>query len=266
MLIGIPKEIKNHEYRVGLTPASARELVARGHRVLIQSNAGAAYLEKPKGGAGVLLGGVPGVAPGRVAVLGGGVVGYNAALIAVGMGADVAVIDRSNERLRWLDERFGNRVQTLFATRSNIEAATRAADLIVGAVLVPGAAAPRLLSRDDLRHLRSGTVLVDVAIDQGGCFETSRPTTHAEPVFEVGGIVHYCVANMPGAVPRTSTFALNNATLPFVEAIADQGWEAAMRNDVHMRNGLNVHRGQMVNKAAASALGLNWLSFEQAIA
>ncbi len=371
MLIGIPKEIKNHEYRVGLTPASARELVARGHRVLIQSNAGAgigcpddeyrcagatiaqtadevfaladllvkvkepqadecrrlragqvlftylhlapdrqqtelllasgvtaiayetvtdvhgglpllapmsevagrmaiqagaAYLEKPKGGAGVLLGGVPGVAPGRVAVLGGGVVGYNAALIAAGMGADVTVIDRSNERLRWLDERFGNRIQTLFATRSNIEAATRAADLIVGAVLVPGAAAPRLLSRDDLRHLRSGTVLVDVAIDQGGCFETSRPTTHAEPVFEVGGILHYCVANMPGAVPRTSTFALNNATLPFVEAIADQGWEAAMRNNVHMRNGLNVHRGQMVNEAAANALGLNWLSFEKALA
>lgn len=371
MRIGVPKEIKNSEYRVGLTPASVRELVDRGHEVLVESGAGsgigagddqyqtagarvlaaaeavwadaelvvkvkepqaeechrlragqvlfaylhlapdrrqaelllasgvtaiayetvtspqgglpllapmsevagrmavqagAACLEKPKGGSGVLLAGVPGVAPGKVAILGGGVVGYNAALIAAGMGADVTVLDRSIERLRWLDSLFGNRIRTLQASRTNIEAATRRADLIIGAVLIPGAATPHLISREDLRKLRPGSVLVDVSIDQGGCFESSRPTTHADPIYSLDGIVHYCVANMPGAVPRTSTFALNNATLPFVEAIADQGWQAALRKDRHLANGLNVHRGQLTSEPVARALGIDWMAVDQAIA
>lgn len=370
MRIGVPKEIKNHEYRVGLTPASVRELVARGHRLLVQSGAGAgigaddgqyasagaeilasaeavfeeaellvkvkepqpeecrrlrpgqvlftylhlapdrrqadllmasgvtaiayetvtssqgglpllapmsevagrmavqagaACLEKSKGGSGILLAGVPGVAPGKVAILGGGVVGYNAALIAAGMGADVTVLDRSIDRLRWLDSLFGNRIRTLQASRTNIETSTRRADLIIGAVLIPGAATPHLISRDELRNLRPGSVLVDVSIDQGGCFETSHPTTHADPIYQVDGIVHYCVANMPGAVPRTSTFALNNATQPFVEAIADQGWQGALLADPHLANGLNVHRGQLTSEPVARPLGIDWLPFSQAI-
>jgi alanine dehydrogenase len=361
MLIGVPKEIKNNEYRVGLVPASVRELAGHGRQVLMQAGAGAAIglsdelyraagaeiaataeevfaradlvvkvkepqpgecahlragqtlftylhlapdpaqakallasgataiayetvtdargglpllapmsevagrmaiqagahcLEKSQGGAGLLLGGVPGVAPAEVAILGGGVVGYNAALIAVGMGARVTVLDRSLDRLAWLDAMFGNRVRTLHATADAVEANVLAADLAVGAVLVPGAAAPKLVRREMLARMRPGSVLVDVSIDQGGCFETSRPTTHAEPTYVVDGIVHYCVANMPGAVPRTSTFALNNATLPFVVALATKGWQQALRDDPHLLAGLNVHAGRLTNAPVAAALGL----------
>lgn len=361
MLIGVPKEIKDNEYRVGLVPASVRELAAQGHGVLVQAGAGAAIgledaqyraagaeivadaagiyaraelivkvkepqpaecallregqalfaylhlapdpelaqrllasgvtaiayetvtdargglpllapmsevagrmaiqagahcLEKPQGGAGVLLGGVPGVAPAEVVILGGGTVGYNAALIAAGMEARVTVIDRSLERLAWLDAMFGNRVRTLHATAEAIESCVLAADLVVGAVLVPGAATPKLVGRELLARMRPGAVLVDVSIDQGGCFATSRPTTHSAPTFVVDGIVHYCVANMPGAVPRTSTFALNDATLPFVSALAAKGWRQALRDDPQLRAGLNVDRGAIANAAVAAALGL----------
>lgn len=361
MLIGVPKEIKNNEYRVGLVPASVRELTAQGRQVLVQAGAGAAIglgdelyraagaeivadaaevfaraglivkvkepqpgecamlrpgqvlftylhlapdpeqarlllasgataiayetvtdargglpllapmsevagrmaiqagahcLEKSRGGAGLLLGGVPGVAPAEVAVLGGGVVGYNAALIAAGMGARVTVLDRSLDRLAWLDAMFGNRVRTLHATAEAIENCVLGADLVVGAVLLPGAATPKLVRRELLARMRPGTVLVDVSIDQGGCFETSRPTTHAEPTFVVDGIVHYCVANMPGAVPRTSAFALNNATLPFVSALSAKGWRQALRDDPHLMAGLNVHAGKIANAPVAAALGL----------
>ncbi|MBS1158720.1 MAG: L-alanine dehydrogenase [Proteobacteria bacterium] len=370
MLIGVPKEIKNHEYRVGLTPSSVRELVGHGHRVIVEKQAGsaiglsdekylaaggelvddaaevfaraelivkvkepqaeecrrlrpaqvlftylhlapdpqqtqlllaagvtaiayetvsdargglpllapmsevagrmaiqagAASLEKARGGSGVLLGGVPGVAPGQVVILGGGVVGYNAALIAVGIGAGVTVIDRSLDRLRWLDEHFGNRIRTLYSTADTIESSVRDADLIVGAVLVPGATAPHLVSRRQLRNIRPGSVLVDVAIDQGGCFETSRPTTHAEPTYIVDDIVHYCVANMPGGVARTSTFALNNATLPYVLALADKGYRQALADDPHLRRGLNVHRGRITCAPVAEAQNLPWLSPEDSL-
>jgi len=227
--------------------------------------AGAACLEKSRGGAGILLGGVPGVAAGRVTILGGGVVGYNAALIAVGIGAEVTVIDRSIDRLRWLDAHFGNRIRTLYSTAETIETSVSAADLIIGAVLVPGAAAPHLISRRQLRDIRPGSVLVDVAIDQGGCFETSRPTTHADPIYSVDGIVHYCVANMPGAVARTSTFALNNATLPYVLALANKGYRQALGDDPHLRNGLNVHRGQLTCAPAAEALALPWVAAATAL-
>ncbi|KXB31777.1 alanine dehydrogenase [Dechloromonas denitrificans] len=370
MRIGVPKEIKNHEYRVGLTPASVREAVAHGHEAFVERaagtaigltdeqyraagatlldtadevfaraelivkvkepqpeecrrlrpdqvlftylhlapdrpqteallaagvtaiayetvtdahgglpllapmsevagrmavQAGAAHLEKSKGGAGVLLGGVPGVAPGKVAILGGGVVGYNAALIAVGLGAEVTAVDRSLDRLRWLDSQFGNRIRTLYANRANIEASAFDADLVIGAVLVPGAATPHLLGRQDLAQLRPGSVLVDVAIDQGGCFATSQPTTHTDPTYVVDGIVHYCVANMPGAVARTSTFALNNATLPFVLALAGKGWRQALQDDPQLRNGLNTHAGQLTCQAVATALGLAWTDPAQLI-
>ncbi len=218
--------------------------------------AGAHCLEKPQGGAGLLLGGVPGVAAAEVAVLGGGVVGYNAALIADGMGARVTVVDCSLERLAWLDAMFGNRVRTLHATADAMENCVLAADLVVGAVLVPGAATPKLVGRELLARMRPGSVLVDVSIDQGGCFATSRPTTHGAPTFVVDGIVHYCVANMPGAVPRTSTFALNDATLPFVIALAQKGWHRALRDDPHLAAGLNVDRGAITNAQVAAALGL----------
>jgi alanine dehydrogenase len=370
MRVGVPREIKNHEYRVGLTPGSVREVVAHGHLVIVQKDAGraiglsdelylaagaelaetaaevfaraelivkvkepqadecrllrpdqalftylhlapdrrqtellmasgvtaiayetvsdaagrlpllapmsevagrmsiqagAACLEKPKGGSGVLLSGVPGVAPGKVVILGAGVVGYNASLIAVGMGADVTLIDRSLDRLRWLDQCFGNRVKTLLATGEAIETSLLAADLIIGAALIPGATAPRLLRREQLRQLRPGSVLVDVSIDQGGCFETSRPTTHAEPTYIVDDIVHYCVANMPGAVPRTSTFALNNATLPFILAIADQGWRQALLDDRHLLDGLNIHQGKITCAAVAAAHGFAAVDPENAL-
>ncbi|MBS1190456.1 MAG: L-alanine dehydrogenase [Rhodocyclaceae bacterium] len=360
MRIGIPKEIKNHEYRVGMTPGSVRELVAHGHQVVVQKTAGAAIgldddlyeaagaevvdgpeevfaraelivkvkepqpdecrllrsdqvlftylhlapdprqtklllesgvtaiayetvtgpgghlpllapmsevagrmsiqagaacLEKSKGGAGLLLGGVPGVAPARVAILGGGVVGYNAALMAIGLGADVTVIDRSVDRLRHLDALFGARVRTLYSTAETVETSVTGADLTIGAVLIPGAAAPKLVSRNMLTEMRPGSVLVDVSIDQGGCFETSHPTTHTDPTYVVNEVVHYCVTNMPGAVARTSAFALNNATLPFVLALAGKGWRQALLDDPHLRNGLNVHAGAVTCPPVAEALG-----------
>ena len=365
MLIGVPREIKNHEYRVGLTPASVRELARRGHRVIVQRDAGvaigladeayravgaevvdtadevfaraelivkvkepqpqecamlrpaqaiftylhlapdrrqaealcaagataiayetvsdasgglpllvpmsevagrmaiqagAAHLEKSKGGSGVLLGGVPGVPAGKVTILGGGVVGYNAARTAVGIGAQVTIINRSLERLRWLDQQFAGRVQTVCSTGEAIESALSEADLIVGAVLIPGAATPRLVSHQQLKLIRPGSVLVDVSIDQGGCFETSRPTTHDNPTYVVEGVVHYCVANMPGAVARTSTFALNQATLPFVLAMADKGIRQALLDDPHLLAGLNVHAGEITCQPVAEALGINYRS------
>jgi alanine dehydrogenase len=360
MRIGIPKEIKAHEYRVAATPEGVRELVAHGHQVLVEKNAGAAIglldahylaagaeiadtpqevfaraglvlkvkepqpqecrllrpeqvlftylhlavdpgqarllmasgataiayetvtspagglpllapmsevagrmaiqagaacLEKPRGGAGVLLGGVPGVAPGKVVILGAGVVGSHAARMAVGLGAQVTVVNRSAERLRRLDEQFGNRIQTRYATAAGMEALVLDADLVIGAALVAGAAAPKLVRREWLARMRPGSVLVDVSIDQGGCFETSHPTTHAEPTFVVDGIVHYCVANMPGAVARTSTFALTQATLPFALALADKGWQQALADDAHLANGLNVQDGRLTHAAVARALG-----------
>ncbi|HWI81150.1 alanine dehydrogenase [Ramlibacter sp.] len=363
MLVGVPKEIKNHEYRTGLTPASVRELTARGHSVLVEAGlgqaiglgdgqyaaagarvaatarevweradlivkvkepqaaerallregqvlftylhlapdpqqaadlvrsravciayetvtapggglpllapmsevagrlavqAGAAHLELPAGGMGVLLAGVPGVPPAHVVVIGAGVVGSNALQMAVGAGARVTVIDRNVQRLRELDLVFGNRVETRFSTVHGIEAALAEAELVIGAVLVPGAAAPKLVTRAMLAKMKRGAVLVDVAIDQGGCFETSRPTTHAQPTFVVDGIIHYCVANMPGAVARTSAHALNNATLPFVLALADQGWQRALAGDPHLRAGLNVCRGAVTHAAVAAALGYEW--------
>ncbi|MDN3521330.1 alanine dehydrogenase [Halomonas ramblicola] len=361
MQIAVPREIKNHEYRVALTPTGARELVARGHRVTVQAGAGegagfpdAAFeaagarleadvarvwdeaevilkvkepqaeevarlrqgqtlftylhlaaeesltrgllksgatciayetitdrqgglpllapmstvagrmaiqagahsLEKAQGGAGVLLPGVPGVAPARVAVIGGGVVGENAARMALGLGAEVTVLDKSIPRLETLDDRYQGRMKTVFSTADAIDEAVRESDLIVGAVLIPGAAAPKLITRAMLADMQPGSVLVDVAIDQGGCFETSRPTTHAEPTYVVDGIVHYCVANMPGAVARTSTLALTNATLPFVIALADKGWKQALADDPHFAAGLNVHDGQVTYAAVAEAFGL----------
>jgi len=222
-------------------------------RMAIQ--AGATALEKEHGGRGVLLGGVPGVAPARVLVIGGGTVGFNAAQMAAGMGADVTILDRDPAVLERLAIHFETRAKTRFANRANVAETVAAADLVVGAVLVPGARAPRLVSRAMLATMPPGAVLVDVAIDQGGCFETSRPTTHAEPTYLVDGIVHYAVANMPGAVARTSTYALNNATLPHVLAIADRGWREALRVDPHLRAGLNVHAGRITNAAVAEALG-----------
>lgn len=367
MLIGVPKEIKNHEYRVGLVPSSVRELVVNGHQVVVQRGAGAgigfddaayesvgativdtaaeifqiadmiikvkepqlseckmlrenqilftylhlapdpeqarllqesgcvaiAYetvtnkqgglpllapmsevagrmsiqagatsLEITNGGSGILLGGVPGVAPAKVVVLGGGVVGTNAVRVAMGMGARVVVIDKSLERLNLLDLQFGSKIMTVYSTTDAIERHVVTADLIVGAVLIPGGSAPRLIRRDMLSTMRPGSVMVDVSIDQGGCFETSRPTTHQNPTYIVDGVVHYCVSNMPGAVPRTSTFALNNATLPFVLALANHGYQKAMRQDPHLLNGLNVYKGRLTHKAVATALKQEYTSAE----
>lgn len=370
MLIGLPKEIKNHEYRVGLTPAGVRELVARGHQVLVEQNAGAAigladsdyqragatltaamseiyaraelivkvkepqpnecamlranqmlftylhlaadaaltqrlidakvtgiayetvtdargalpllapmsevagrmavqaaahHLEKAQGGRGVLLGGVPGVAPAQVMVLGGGVVGVNAARIALGMGAKVTVLDKSISRLRELDEQFGPRLNTLYSTTDAIEHLLPHADVVIGAVLIPGAAAPKLITRDMLRLMQPGSVLVDVAIDQGGCFETSRPTTHRDPTYIVDDIVHYCVANMPGAVARTASFALTNATLPYVLKLADAGLKNALQSDAGFRNGLNMHKGHVTLNAVADLFGHPYVSADAAL-
>jgi alanine dehydrogenase len=364
MLVGVPKEIKSGEARVGLTPAAVTEYVAHGHNVLVETGAGAgidasdaayvaagarvaesasdvftradmivkvkepqqrewqqlragqilftylhlaadpaqtrglmasgvtaiAYetvtdangglpllapmsevagrlsiqaaataLQKPNGGRGVLLGGVPGVQAGRVVVIGGGVVGTEAARMAVGLGAEVTVIDRSLPRLRVLDEMFSGRVRTRYSTRDAIREEVSAADAVIGAVLVPGATAPKLVTREMLAGMRPGAVLVDVAIDQGGCFETSRATTHASPTFVVDGVVHYCVANMPGAVPLTSSHALNHATLPFGLALADHGL-AALARDFHLRNGLNVHRGRVTHRAVAESLDLEFVA------
>ncbi|GGO79659.1 alanine dehydrogenase [Marinobacterium nitratireducens] len=370
MLIGVPKEIKNNEFRIGMTPTGVRELVQAGHEVLIERDgglaiglddqayrdagariadsaqevfdsaelivkvkepqpdecrmlrsgqvlftylhlapdpeqtrlllasdavaiayetvtsprgglpllapmsevagrmsiqAGAHALERAQGGRGVLLGGVPGVAPGKVVVIGGGVVGVNAARMALGLGADVTVLDRSLPRLAELDNLYGPRLKTLYSSAQTLEEQVAGADLVVGAVLIPGAAAPKLVSRTMLGTMARGSVLVDVAIDQGGCFETSRPTTHQDPIFEVDDIVHYCVANMPGAVAHTSTFALTNATLPFVLALANKGYRQALQEDVHLRNGLNIHRGSVTYAAVSEALGYEYVSAETAL-
>ncbi|MFT6778646.1 MAG: alanine dehydrogenase [Paraglaciecola sp.] len=359
MLIGVPKEIKNHEYRVGLTPAAVKEFVHHSHQVWVETQAGhsigftdeqyieagaqiigsaeaifakadmivkvkepqpneckmlragqtlytylhlapdpvqtqllvesgatciayetvtdnrntlpllapmsevagrmsvqagAHYLEKAQGGSGTLLGGVPGVAPGKVVVIGGGVVGLNAAKMAMGLGADVTILDRSLNRLRELDDIFEGRLATVFSTAQSIEYYSSRADLVVGAVLVPGAAAPKLLNRAHIKNMKAGSVVVDVAIDQGGCFETSKATTHQDPVYIIDEVVHYCVANMPGGVARTATMALNNATLPFGLALANKGPKQAMLDDPHLLNGLNVHQGKVTYKAVVDAL------------
>ncbi len=363
MQIGVPKETKIHEYRVGLVPSGVRELVAHGHKVAIEKDAGlgsgiidadyrkagavildsadevfatsemivkvkeplaaerkklrrgqilftylhlapdpeqthdllesgaicvayetvtaadrslplltpmsevagrmsiqvgATSLEKACGGRGVLLGGVPGVPPGNVVILGAGVAGSNAALIALGTGANVTIVDRSLPALRRATDRFGTALQTAFSTEAEIERLVVEADLVIGAVLVAGAATPKLVTADMVKKMQPGSVLVDIAIDQGGCFETSHATTHAEPTFVVDGVVHYCVANMPGAVARTSTFALANATLPFAVALADKGWKQALGSDPHLLAGLNVHMGKLTYRAVAEALGLDF--------
>jgi alanine dehydrogenase len=221
---------------------------------------GAWTLQKANGGRGVLMGGVPGVGPARVMVVGGGVVGTHAARIAAGMGADVTVLDRSLARLRYLDDVFGGTFKTAYASAGNTADLAREADMIIGAVLIPGAAAPKLISRAQLADLKPGAALVDVAIDQGGCFETSRATTHQDPVYEVDGIMHYCVANMPGAVARTSTIALGNATMPYMLALADKGWRQACLDDPHLMAGLNVHAGQLTYYAVGKALGIDVIS------
>jgi alanine dehydrogenase len=226
---------------------------------------GAHCLEKEQGGIGVLLGGVPGVAAAKVVILGGGVAGTNAARVAMGMEAYVTVIDKSLARLYELDMQFGAQLHTLFSTVENIEHEVLSADLVIGAVLVPGSAAPKLVTRDMVRRMKPGAVFVDIAIDQGGCSETSRPTTHADPTYVEAGVIHYCVTNMPGAVARTSTFALNNATLPFTLALADKGWRRALGDDPHLRAGLNVHAGRIVHAAVAHDLGFDPLPPEQAI-
>jgi alanine dehydrogenase len=364
MNVGVPKEIKVREYRVGLVPASVREVVAHGHRVLVETGAGegigmsdadyeaagatiarsaaevfekaelvvkvkeplaaerkrlrpgqvlftylhlapdreqamdlvasgatciayetvtsasgglpllapmsevagrmsiqagAYFLEKAHGGLGVLLGGVPGVDPAKVVVLGGGVVGTHAVSIALGMGAEVWVLDRSVDVLRNLWKQFGRPLNTVFATRDAVEKHCATADLVVGGVLIPGASAPKLVTAAMVKKMKRGSVIVDVAIDQGGCCETSRPTTHDEPTYVVDGVVHYCVANMPGGVPRTSTFALNNATLPFVLALAEKGCRKALADDRHLLAGLNVHRGLITHREVAQALKLEFV-------
>lgn len=226
---------------------------------------GAYALQKANGGRGVLLGGVPGVEPAKVVVIGGGVSGSNAADMAVGMGADVTILDRSLPRLRQLDDIWGGRVHTVYSTKHAVERLTAEADLVVGAVLVAGAAAPKLVSAQNVKDMHRGAVMVDISIDQGGCFETSRPTTHAEPTYVVDDVVHYCVTNMPGAVPRTSTFALTNATLPFVKSLANLGWREALIRDPHLANGLNVHAGRVTYEAVAADLGLDHLSAADAL-
>ncbi len=364
MHIGVPKEIKNHEYRVGLTPNSVNEAVRHGHKVWVESNAGVgigcsdgdykkagaevittaaeifdkadmivkvkepqagerkmlregqilytylhlapdpeqtkdliasgaiciAYetvtnargglpllapmsqvagrmsvqsgahcLEKAQGGRGVLLGGVPGVPPAKVVILGGGVVGTNAAAMALGLGADVTIIEKSTDRMEELVARFGTQLKTLYSTQAAVEEECANADLVIGGVLIPGAAAPKLVTRKMLKDWKPGSVLVDVAIDQGGCAETSKATTHAEPTYVVDGVIHYCVANMPGGVARTSTYALNNATLPFGLAIANKGWKKALSDDIHLRNGLNIAGGKVTYKAVADVLGYDYV-------
>jgi alanine dehydrogenase len=370
MLIGVPKEIKNFEFRVGLTPSSVREVIANGHQVVIQASAGekigfddacyqqagariansaeeifqqadmivkvkepqlhecrllrenqvlftylhlapdpeqakllqasgciaiayetvtndqnglpllapmsevagrlaiqagASSLEIKNGGRGTLLGGVPGVAPSKVVIIGGGVVGSNAVRVAIGMGANVVVIDKSLERLNHLDLQFGSKINTIFSTIDCVEEQIRDADLVIGAVLIPGASTPRLLTKKMLSMMRPGSVVLDVSIDQGGCFETSKPTTHTNPTYVVEGVVHYCVANMPAAVPLTSTVALNNSTLPFVILLANQGYKSAMLRDKHLLNGLNIYKGLITYKAVADALHQPYTPAKQAI-
>ncbi|RED49896.1 alanine dehydrogenase [Aestuariispira insulae] len=370
MLVGVPKEIKVHEYRVGLVPANVREMVLHGHAVIVETKAGAgigvrdrdyetagativssarevferadmvikvkepqpseckmlrqgqvlftylhlapdpqqtrllmesgaiaiAYetvtdsrgglpllapmsevagrmsvqagahcLEKEKGGRGVLLGGVPGVAPGKVVILGGGVSGTHAARMALGLGAQVTVLEKSLPRIQQLDELFQGRLRTEYSSVDTVERRVCEADLVIGAVLVPGAAAPKLIDRSMLKQMLDGSVVVDIAIDQGGCLETSRPTTHAEPTYMEEGIVHYCVANMPGAVARTSTLALNNATLPFALQLADLGYRRALAENSHLRAGLNVHEGRVTYRAVAEALDCAYVPAEEAL-
>ncbi len=224
-------------------------------------------LMKTRRGRGILLGGVPGVSPAKVAIIGGGAAGTNAAEIAIGMRADVTIFDRSSVRLAELDAQFSGSVKTMYSTAASIDAAIREADLVIGAVLLPGAAAPKLISRQQLKNMKRGAVLVDIAIDQGGCFETSKPTTHEDPIYEIDGIMHYCVANMPGAVPRTSTYALGNVTLPFVMKIANEGVRTALQNDPHLANGLNVAEGFIAHEAVARDLNMEfrqpeWLRFK----
>ena len=227
---------------------------------------GAWTLQKANGGRGVLMGGVPGVTAARVAVIGGGIVGTHAARVAAGMGAEVVVLDRSLPRLRYLDDVFGGVFRTRFASAANTAESVADADMVIGAVLIPGAAAPKLVTREQLSTMKPGAAIVDVAIDQGGCFETSRPTTHQDPVYEVDGIMHYCVANMPGAVARTSTLALGNATLPFLLALADKGWHTACRDDPNLLNGVNVHAGRLTQKPVGEALGIEAMTPQQALA
>jgi len=228
--------------------------------------AGAHCLEKAQGGRGVLLGGVPGVAPAKVVILGGGVVGTNAAAMALGLGADVVVLEKNTERMEELVARFGTHLKTLYSTQGAVEDECAEADLVVGGVLIPGAAAPKLITRAMIKSWKPGSVLVDVAIDQGGCAETSRPTTHADPTYVVDGVIHYCVANMPGGVARTSTYALNNVTLPYALALADKGYRRALLEDKHLRNGLNVYRGKVTYKAVADDLGYKYVNPESALA
>jgi len=228
--------------------------------------AGAAHLEKSKGGLGILLGGVPGVAAAHVVIIGAGVVGTHALQMAVGMGARVTVLDKSVDRLRQLDLVFGNRISTVYSSAHSVEEAVLDADLVIGGVLIPGAAAPKLVTRSMISRMKKGAVVVDVAIDQGGCFETSHATTHTEPTFVVDGVVHYCVANMPGAVARTSTFALNNATIGHAVALADKGWKQALRDDPHLKNGLNVANGHVTYEAVAKALGYTYVNADTLLA
>ncbi len=241
-----------------LTPMS--EVAGR-----LSIQAGAFALQKANGGCGKLLGGVPGVKPAKVLVIGGGVSGANAADMAVGMGAEVTILDRSIPRLRELDDIWGGRVHTVYSTKHAIDELAPQADLIIGAVLIAGAAAPKLVSAQNVKDMQPGSVMVDISIDQGGCFETSRPTTHAEPTYVVDHVVHYCVTNMPGAVPRTSTYALTNATLPFIKSLADLGWRKALDRDPHLANGLNVHSGHVNHEAVARALGYDYLSAADAL-
>ena len=241
-----------------LTPMS--EVAGR-----LSIQAGAFSLQKANGGRGVLLGGVPGVMPGQVLVIGGGVSGTHAAEMAIGLGAEVTILDRSITRLRQLNDIFGSRINTQYSTKDAIDSLVIESDLVIGAVLIAGAAAPKLVTKEHVKAMRSGAVMVDISIDQGGCFETSRPTTHAEPTYVIDDVVHYCVTNMPGAVPRTSTFALTNATLPFVKALAGMGWREALKYDKHLANGLNVHNGQINFEAVANELGYDYLSAEAAI-
>lgn len=241
-----------------LTPMS--EVAGR-----LSIQAGAFALQKANGGRGILLGGVPGVRPAKVLVVGGGVAGANAADMAVGLGAAVTILDRSLPRLRQLDDIWGGRVRTVYSTKHIIDELSVESDLIIGAVLVAGAAAPKLVTAQNVKDMNAGAVMVDISIDQGGCFETSRPTTHAEPTYVVDDVVHYCVTNMPGAVPRTSTFALTNATLPFVKALANHGWKAALTRDPHLANGLNVHAGHVNHEAVAHDLGYKYLSAADAL-
>jgi alanine dehydrogenase len=254
-------------YETVTDPAGRLPLLAPMSEVAgkIATQAGAFFLEKPLGGRGILLGGVPGVAAANVMVIGGGVVGFNAAVIAIGMQADVFVFEKSIDRLRDLDVAFAGRCSTVYSSTLSIEQMLPLADLVIGAVLVPGAAAPKVIRREQLALMKPNAVLVDVAIDQGGCFETSRPTTHAEPTFEVDGITHYCVANMPGATPITSTFALTNATLPYVLALADHGIAGAIEKDPGLRPGINVAAGQVTHPAVAEAVGAEYVSPEDAL-